>query len=306
MEGIRKNGMLLVFVLGTIRKTSSQLAGISISTSQNAVMPPLNSHIANDVQQPSIDSSRMLGSLSNTNDKAGEEADDAEVICQAVKEALLALRTATPSQLENQAESLGDAVPSEVSIRYKGRKLQGRKPTGTPHAHVTSCPGEFSSQQFGACMNFFFTPQCTEQSRSLVDNLFGKNQLPTAKTLVDVRDAALRIFQDAPECQVMESEAPHTCSTGLQNLKPLHFSQFIANAIPKIEQKSSASVVGATIHVSKLAKAFSHLSNAEDTVQVGNATLGNSEDKEQAGSTMVVVFCISITALVHRMGLRRN
>lgn len=55
-----------------------------------------------------------------------------------------------------QAESLGDAVPSEVSIRYKGRKLQGRKPTGTPHAHVTSCPGEFSSQQFGACMNFFF------------------------------------------------------------------------------------------------------------------------------------------------------
>lgn len=43
-------------------------------------------------------------------------------------------------------------------------------------------------------------------------------------------------------------------------------------------------------------------------LKLANASsqLGNSEDKEQAGSTMVVVFCISITALVHRMGLRRN
>mmetsp|Transcript_39238 Transcript_39238/g.75202 ORF Transcript_39238/g.75202 Transcript_39238/m.75202 type:complete len:415 (-) Transcript_39238:523-1767(-) len=274
----------------------------------DAVAALLNSQIAGGgrVQQNDdteaaqiMDARSTLGSLKasieNPKGDAGEQADNAEVICQAVKEALLALKTVTPGQLDNQAESLGEAVNNGIRLS-KGRKLLAAT-AGDMGLDNTACPGEFSDEQYGRCINYFFTPECSTQSKGIVDNLFGKDQTPTSKTLVDVRDVALHIFKEVPECQVLENNMmsvvqSETCRTGLEKLKPVNYAQFVSNAIAKIEQQPSVSVVGANKKVSEVAKAFTHLSNSLDTVEVGDmpSIPPPSPPKSSAMSSSIPIF----------------
>lgn len=200
-----------------------------------------------------------------------EEAADAEVMCQTAKEALLALKTVTPSQLLMQA----DYAPQTGRKLLAGRALQQKE--------ASACPGELSELQYGNCLNYFFTPDCHQAHEGVVNNLFGRGSPITTKTLKDVRDVVLHIFKDTEVCQIGGAVATldptattadgsgNTCASGMEALKPVNYAQFMANAIAKIQQQPSPTQVGVNKQVSELAKAFTHLSSDADTVEVGES-----------------------------------
>lgn len=193
-----------------------------------------------------------------------EEAADAEVMCQTVKEALLALKTVTPSQLLMQA----DYAPQTGRKLLAGRALQQKE--------ASACPGELSELQYGNCLNYFFTPDCHQAHEGVVNNLFGRGSPITTKTLKDVRNVVLHIFKDSEVCQhggaiLGMTTLDKTCAAGMEALKPVNYAQFMANAIAKIRQQPSPTQVGVNKQVSELAKAFTHLSSDADTVEVGES-----------------------------------
>lgn len=53
-----------------------------------------------------------------------------------------------------QAESLGEAVNNGIRLS-KGRKLLAAT-AGDMGLDNTACPGEFSDEQYGRCINYFF------------------------------------------------------------------------------------------------------------------------------------------------------
>lgn len=104
-----------------------------------------------------------------------------------------------------------------------------------------------------------------------------------------MRDVVLHIFKDTEVCFLggtaaavsqttalnpsggasAQSIGSETCAGGMEALKPINYAQFMANAIAKIQQQPSPTVVGSNKQVSELAKAFTHLSSEADTVEVG-------------------------------------
>lgn len=241
-----------------------------------------------------------LGSLAiaqaSGDQNSGEEASDSEVVCQTVKEALLALKTVTVGQLDMQADTLPEV----------GRKMLQAANVAASVASASvapACPGEMSEMQYGNCLNYFFTPECSTSNEGMVNNLFGRSSPLTSKTLEDVRGLVLHMFKNTPVCnQVEDGFQERSCGGGMEKLKPVNYAQFMANAIAKIEQQQSPTVIGANKQVSELAKAFTHLHSAADTVDVGGGPSveeameeinqeaeNKKEEEEQASATGAAV-----------------
>lgn len=266
----------------------------------------------------------LAQSLSLSASEPTEMVPDSEVLCQTAKQAVFSISTTTPLTLLSNDLQLTEGIPSNVlrlahqAVRT-GRKLLSTMPSTAPtssssSSSQSSCTLDLSSQRFKDCAGYFMKSACTESHAVAVNQLFGQSGLSYKRSLKDIRETVLYIFNDILVCHPALSVAlsggqgapgetntthePDRLTLCLETIKPREYASLIGKAIDLVEQIPSPS--GNHRQASKLAKAFAQLSTEDDTVDVGFNQASAREERQSvfAEFTDVCLFLVTVCVVI--------